>query len=479
MKHIFIVILAFSLSINISRAQQTVENVSKELGDVVSAGIKKCKNIPKDSKIAVLFFESSDGLKTTLGMQLSRKTAVNLMNNFNKKDFTIISPENVEEKKLNKISATFFTPPDKESSEDFYKNFNKSQKPDYFLTAKYYVDASFSKLIISEVKIEKNTFDLDERKKSTCGFENVTVNVLESDKNEIINKHTVSLEEICSILANSLKNKTEKVPEVKSKMVRIDNITYGSSRCMSEFSKRFTNDIEQKIANEGLSVSTKQNAPNDPNPVNYNYFLTGNYWEDGTCFKVNISLKECGTEKTLATEEGKVSKQWLTANNISFKPENFEQAKAEDAVFNKDVLPNSGGLNVEVMTNKGNKNLIFTDGEILKLWFKANKECYVRIVYYFADGSKVLMMDNFHVKADSVNKFIDSQKEFYCAEPFGAETLQLFAQSEPFLPLNYQTKDDYKFITDNIETIVDEGRRAFREKKQAAEAKIFITTVRK
>ena len=261
MKHILVVFFALCLSINISLAQQTIENASRELGNNITAGIKKCKNIPKDSKIAVLFFESSDGLKTSLGMQLSKKTSVKLMDNFNKKDFTIIPSENVEEKKINKISAPFFTPPDKESSEEFYKNFNKSQKPDYFLTAKYYIDASFSKLTISEISLQKNTFDLDERKKSSCGFDNVTVNILEMDKAEIINKHTVSLEEICAILANSLKNRTEKIPDMKNNMVRIDNITFGTSRCMSEFSKRFTNDIEQKIANEFSGIYMTYRTP--------------------------------------------------------------------------------------------------------------------------------------------------------------------------------------------------------------------------
>lgn len=448
------------------------------MAENIASGLKKCKDIPRDSKIAVLYFETSEGMKTSLGMQLSQKTAIKLMTLLNKKDFTIMAPENVEAKKLNKISASYFSLPSKEESEVFYKNFNNSQRPDYFITGKYYVDEAFTKLTLTEFSVQKNTYELNAVKKTACGFENATAAISPAEKNDVVKLHTVSLDEVSTLLTEGLNQKATTVPDIKKSLVRIENITLGNTRSMSEFSQRFTAAVEQKLAGQGFNVSTRQQVPGDTASIPYRYYLTGRYWEEGNDFKVAVSLKELPSERIVATEEAKLSKHWLTANNISFKPENFERAKANEEIFNKEELTSTGDLKVEIVTNKGKNNLIYSEGDLLKLWVKANKECYVRLVYYLADGQTVLMLDNFHVTPEFVNKYYEIPKSFECSEPFGTETLQLFAQNEKFKPLLTETKSGYVFVLEEVKTIVEEGRRGFKEKKEAAESRLSFTTLK-
>jgi len=185
--HILIIFLFSSFLINTSKAQQTLENAANKAADNIVSGIKSCKDIPRDSKIAVLFFESSDGSKTKLGAMLSKKIAAKVSLSFNKKEYDILFPENIEEKQIDKMSAKYFRPPSTQEEEEFYKNFNNSKRPDYFLIGKYYINPSFSKITITEISIQKNTYNLND-KKTSCGIDNTSEITIENEDIETLRR---------------------------------------------------------------------------------------------------------------------------------------------------------------------------------------------------------------------------------------------------------------------------------------------------
>jgi len=185
--HILIIFLFSSFLINTSKAQQTLENAANKAADNIVSGIKSCKDIPRDSKIAVLFFESSDGSKTKLGAMLSKKIAAKVSLSFNKKEYDILFPENIEEKQIDKMSAKYFRPPSTQEEEEFYKNFNNSKRPDYFLIGKYYINPSFSKITITEISIQKNTYNLND-KKTSCGINNTSEILIENEDIETLRR---------------------------------------------------------------------------------------------------------------------------------------------------------------------------------------------------------------------------------------------------------------------------------------------------
>lgn len=121
--------------------------------------------------------------------------------------------------------------------------------------------------------------------------------------------------------------------------------------------------------------------------------------------------------------------------------------------FKTDELT-GGGFLAEIWTNKGDENLIYTEGEKLKLYVRINRESYIRVIYHMADGSKVLMVDNYYVGSDKVNTVYELPFEFECAEPFGVETLQLNAQTKAFDALNTTQQYGYDFISEKLNDIL-------------------------
>ena len=120
---------------------------------------------------------------------------------------------------------------------------------------------------------------------------------------------------------------------------------------------------------------------------------------------------------------------------------------------------------IEFWTNKGDSDLTFSEGEELELYVRSPKETYIRLIYELADGSKVLMFDNYHIDHSQINKEIQYPETFECAEPFGNETALLYASDTPFRPLNVEVQDEYQFITEDIQKLNTGTQRGFKKKK--------------
>merc|ERR1711916_40037 len=120
---------------------------------------------------------------------------------------------------------------------------------------------------------------------------------------------------------------------------------------------------------------------------------------------------------------------------------------------------------------------IYSEGETMKVYVKMGKPCYIRFIYHAADGSKVLLLDNYYIDASNVNKVYQIPEEFECTAPFGVETLQVNAQSAKFTPLNVREEYGYAFITDDLEEVIAKTR-GFKKKEKVmlAEKRLMITT---
>jgi hypothetical protein len=172
---------------------------------------------------------------------------------------------------------------------------------------------------------------------------------------------------------------------------------------------------------------------------------------------------------------------WISSNDVSYLPENFEEAYARMKVFGQNEII-KGDLNVEVWTNKGDDNLIFTEGETVKFFIRSNKECYIRFTYHLADNQAVLMLDNYYIAAHMANKVIELPDEFECAAPFGVETLQVNAQTKPFDNLITRNQDSYQFIDESISDAVIKTRGFIKvtgETIDKAEKRLVFTTLSK
>jgi len=267
--------------------------------------------------------------------------------------------------------------------------------------------------------------------------------------------------------------------------ISLSNFTYQDTKMTSPLSRRWSDVFEKKLVDVASMPMTRasSNTFYQGNPFkeqqkrDIGYVMTGTFWKEGGKLKIISILREVGTGKALASMEGSLSLQWLAQNNISAKPQNFEEAYSELKVFSKDEIV-GGGLLVDVWTNKGGENLLFSEGDIMKIYIKANKPGYVRFIYHAADGSKVLLLDNYYLDQSKVNKVYEIPEEFTCTGPFGVETLQVNVQTEKFPALRTQSMHGYDFIVEGLEDIIAK-RRGFKKSKKVltAEHRLMITTM--
>lgn len=290
--------------------------------------------------------------------------------------------------------------------------------------------------------------------------------------NGILTKDQFSLEDAAWSITRAISLQIDK----NSTPISVSNFTYENSPMGSPFSRRFKAAIEQKLITEGFTVSTKIGDTNE-------LILYGTYWEENDRIKVITVLRSQQTSKALASAECFIPIMDLTQKNIAFKPENYKNALIAEQQFASQEVT-GGDLNIEIWTGKGTHNLIYVGGELLKLFVRANKECYIRLIYYLADGSKVLLLDNYYIDMAKVNMVYELPYTFQCAEPFGVETLQMSAQNKPFELLKFTSEYGYDFLTDDMATILAKTRGFKRlstdeEDIIKAEKRLVFTTMSK
>ena len=261
----------------------------------------------------------------------------------------------------------------------------------------------------------------------------------------------------------------------KDKNIRLANFTYQESKMASPFSKRWTSIFEQKLIDVGnYAVATSGSVKGQKNLL----VLTGTYWEDSEQLKLITILRDVNSGKALASMEGTLSLSWLKERKISFKPQNFENAYTILKTFTKDEIK-GGGLLAEVWTNKGDDNIIFSESERMKLYVRVNKACYIRFIYHQADGTQVLLIDNYYIDNLKVNKVYELPDEFECTEPFGIETLQLNAQTNQFPSLQIKEKYGYVFIQEGLKSVLTKTRgfKKVNDKVLKTEKRVLFTTL--
>ncbi len=296
---------------------------------------------------------------------------------------------------------------------------------------------------------------------------------VENTKAKLEKSTAADINEAASMLSLAIKSQ---VPE-NVKSARLVNLSYQDTKMGSTFSRRFSKTLEQKLsAVAGINIVTDIS---DPSQAGINDMLTGTYWKEGNALRIILVLKDTKTNQTLASAETKLSQDWLTQNQINYKPENFRQAYSNMKAFKTDEVT-GGGLVADIWTNKGDQNLIYTEGDDMKLFVRVNRECYIRVIYHMADGSRVLLVDNYYISSDKVNTVYELPYEFECSEPFGVETLQLNAQTQPFDALNVTNQDGYDFINEGLNDILV-TTRGFKKKTNdvlKAEKRVVITTMK-
>lgn len=283
-----------------------------------------------------------------------------------------------------------------------------------------------------------------------------------------------TLEDACFFIAEGLRNQVK----VVSSPVTVSMFSYQDTQMGSDFSFRLGSQLQQELVRQGFNIVTTRSV--NPNSTPETKVIYGTYWKENENLNIMAIIRDPQSSRIIASAEATLPVSWLMTNNISYLPDNYNEALEQIKTFRKDEIIN-GGLMVELMTNHGKDNALYQEDDTLIMYVKVNRECYVRVIYYQADGSKVLLQDDYFISADMANKFIQLPDKNVATAPFGVETLQLNAQTSRFQPLPVKMSGGYKFIDEDLATIVTRTRgfKAVSEENLGAEKRITITTVKK
>ena len=278
--------------------------------------------------------------------------------------------------------------------------------------------------------------------------------------------------------------------DIKDATVLVTPMTYGDTRMGSPFSRFFKIVLENKL-NEVAKwtpvqqVAISQSSARDmtrqaAEASGAKYVVRGTYWEQGSMVKFIISLLRASDSRLIGGAEIVVRDSIVQKASLDLKPQNFQAALGDQRQFNADEIL-GGGLNLEVWTNKGTDDLVFTKGERLQAYVRVNLPSYIRFIYHLADGKRALLLDNYYVDQSKVNMVYQIPEEFECDEPYGAEFLQAFARTEPFEPIATVAVDGYNILKDDLKGFLtmQRGMKKVKQGTLQTETRLVVTTMEK
>ncbi|MBF9015454.1 MULTISPECIES: hypothetical protein [unclassified Oceanispirochaeta] len=199
----------------------------------------------------------------------------------------------------------------------------------------------------------------------------------------------------------------------------------------------------------------------------------GQYWDEGAKIRLIVIAMNTEGEKLGKAD---VLIPSSARGNRDLKPQNFDQAMIAMSEFSEGAL-SDGGINVDIWTNKGADEdaLVFSEGEILQLYFRVNQPSFLQITYCLATGEKVLLEPSFFIGMDMVNRAVPLPYEFEVQAPFGVEQMIVTAFSvEPPPAITIPTVIDGESyeVFKSVRDVVMSSRGLKRSKKNTEEVRV-------
>ena len=281
--------------------------------------------------------------------------------------------------------------------------------------------------------------------------------------------------------------------DLQHQQLLVQPFFYQDTRLSSRFARYFKQLLEGKLEN-----SIQPHREFQAKSVNYekdmavsadaDYIITGSYWEKEDNIQILAFCRSVQTGEIRASANVDF-KRGMLKSSLNLKPDNFEKIMSQQLAFEQEVI-DSGQLKLEVWTDRGKNALLYSQGELMKIYLRTNRPCYVRLLYILANGQKTLLVDNLQINLESVNRplLVNDLLEidFECTSPFGAEMIIGVARNYPFGTIETTERDGYIFIdTDNPKHLanITRGTKGFKRRKrndesiQQTETKLILTTV--
>lgn len=311
---------------------------------------------------------------------------------------------------------------------------------DFILKANYSVNNSF---VLSNILLQKNDQSF-QKAFTSC---DITTNNTE----ELIKINYALLAENIGQLSRAISIQYRQIENLQN--VKLTNFVNGSNQLPSEFSELLAQQLESDFVS--LAKFTVQRNLSRSINLTTQYEISGTYMVEGNKIKVITTLKDPSTSVTLGTATASIKLSYFLDNSIKYEPDNQTQVDDQQDAFDNNRVQND--FDIDVWTNKGSQNIVFKEGDSLELNILASEECYIRVVNIWADGTKILLLNNQYIGGANVGIPYQYPTKFKCSGPvFGAETFVVFAQTGGQFPA-LKTSDYYGLqkIDEDFDQILD------------------------
>lgn len=320
-----------------------------------------------------------------------------------------------------------------------------------------------SQTILSFINISNTLTELEQ----TAETSEVSAAKIREAIHNLTQKPVTSIDDLAWYLAFQLK---EQLKQENNTSLFVSPLVYQDTKMGSSFSRFFNQVMEQKI-----NEVTKWNVVQAHAPM----ILTGSYWEQNDKVKFIVTIRTANEGKILASAEAMIGKNIVEVSGKSLKPENTQAALIDQKIFAQGETA-GGGLMLEAWTNKQIQGNLFVENEKMLITVRVNMPCYIRLLYHMADGTRVLLLNEYYIDQSKVNLAYQLPDTFECAAPFGSEVLQIFARTETFEPVQTKTLNGYEVLTEDLKKFVvaTRGMKKAKQTTLQTESRITITTMK-
>ncbi len=253
----------------------------------------------------------------------------------------------------------------------------------------------------------------------------------------------------------------------KGTRVTVSPLTYGTTRFSSIFGRTAAVELEDALA------QTKSTPKTISGPV----VILGTYAERGDSVRLAVTARQVKDGRVVAAAGARILTTKIPSS-MPLKPQNFDQALLDSKLLAEGERV-SGSLRVEIWTNKGDRNLVYAEGEEMKIYLRVNQPAWVRLFYLLANKAKVPLEQGYFIDASKVNRAIEYPDTFEVSPPFGVE--QIFAVAYTVKPRPINTKsiqvggEAYEVVDDKA-LVRHRGLRRKKKGAQVSEARLTLTT---
>lgn len=247
--------------------------------------------------------------------------------------------------------------------------------------------------------------------------------------------------------------------------VVVGAFTYRETGASGEFGRYLTRAISSALSRAGVKLLKKD-------PEHEGLWLSGRYWESDDEVVVYAELESPAREVTSLQRS-------IAKDKVSYK---LIPAIAEEM---EPLMGEGGrGLKLALWTDKGRKPS-YQEGEQMVAFLKADKDCYVYLIYHDAGGRNFLIFPNKFRKENFIREGKVYQIpgpgdkfRFTVGPPFGTEVLKAFASTEPVsLPKGKFVGGGLLMMLGSTKEVVESLKESIRTSARWAEASCAVNTM--